>query len=36
MLFKETVTIYFENYTEHTNMPCGQNTEFWYIKAGGT
>jgi hypothetical protein len=21
---------------EHTNTLCGQNIEFWYVKAGGT
>jgi hypothetical protein len=25
-----------ENHTEHTNTLCGQNTEFYYVKAGGT
>jgi hypothetical protein len=35
MLFKETVAVYCENYTEHTNKMCGQNAEFWYIKGGG-
>jgi hypothetical protein len=31
---KETVAVYCENHMEHTL--CGQNAEFWYIKAGGT
>jgi hypothetical protein len=36
MLFRETVAVYCENQTEHTNTLCGQNAEFWYVKAGGT
>jgi hypothetical protein len=36
MLFGETVAVYCENYTEHTDTLCGQNAEFWYVKAGGT
>jgi hypothetical protein len=36
MLFRETVAVYCENHTEHTNTLCGQNAEFWYVKAGGT
>jgi hypothetical protein len=36
MLFRETVAVYYENHTEHTNTQCGQNAEFWYVKAGGT
>jgi hypothetical protein len=28
MLFRETVTVYCENHTEHTNTLCGQNAEF--------
>jgi hypothetical protein len=32
--FGETVTVYFENHTEHTNTLCEQNVEFWYVKAG--
>jgi hypothetical protein len=35
MLFRETVAVYCENHTEHTVMLCGQNVEFWYVKAGG-
>jgi hypothetical protein len=35
MLFKETVAVYCENHTEHTNTLCEQNVEFWYVKAGG-
>jgi hypothetical protein len=36
MLFRETVAVYCENHTEHTDTVCGQNAEFWYVKAGGT
>jgi hypothetical protein len=36
MLFGETVAVYCENHTEHTDTLCGQNVEFWYVKAGGT
>jgi hypothetical protein len=36
MLFRETVAVYCENYTEHTDTLCGQNTEFWYVKVSGT
>jgi hypothetical protein len=35
MLFRETVAVYCENNTEHTNTLCRQNAEFWYVKAGG-
>jgi hypothetical protein len=36
MLFRETVAIYCENRTEHTNTLCVQNAEFLYVKAGDT
>jgi hypothetical protein len=36
MLFGETVAVYCENHTEHTDTLCGQNAEFSYVKAGGT
>jgi hypothetical protein len=36
MLFRETVDVYCENHMEHTDTLCGQNAEFWYVKAGGT
>jgi hypothetical protein len=36
MLFGETVAVYCENHTEHTNTLRGQNVEFFYVKAGGT
>jgi hypothetical protein len=36
MLFRETVAVYFENHTEHTDTLCGQNAEFWYFNLGGT
>jgi hypothetical protein len=35
MLFWETVAVYCENHTEHKNTLCGQNAEFWYVKADG-
>jgi lipoate-protein ligase B len=35
MLFEETVAVYCENHTEHTDTLCGQNVEFLYVKAGG-
>jgi hypothetical protein len=28
MLFGETVAVYCENHTEHTDILCGQNVEF--------
>jgi hypothetical protein len=36
MLFGETVAVYCENHTEQTDTLCGQNAEFWYVKASGT
>jgi hypothetical protein len=36
MLVGETVAVYCENRTEHTDALCGQNAEFWYVNAGGT
>jgi hypothetical protein len=36
MLFRETVAVYCENHTQHTNTLCGQNAEFWCVKEGGT
>jgi hypothetical protein len=36
MLFGETVAVYCENHTEHTDTLCGQNTEFSYVKTSGT
>jgi hypothetical protein len=33
MLFGETVAVYCENHTEHTDTLCGQNAEFCYVKA---
>jgi hypothetical protein len=36
MLFRETVAVYCENHTEHTDTLYGQNVEFWFAKAGGT
>jgi hypothetical protein len=34
MLFGETVAVYCENHTEHTDTLYGQSAEF--VKAGGT
>jgi hypothetical protein len=34
MLFAETVAVYCENHTEHTDTLRGQNAE--YVEAGGT
>jgi hypothetical protein len=36
MLFTETIAIYFENYTKRIKAFRGQNSEFYYVKAGGT
>jgi hypothetical protein len=36
MLFGETVAVYCENHTEHTDTLRGQNVEFWCVKAGAT
>jgi hypothetical protein len=36
MLFRETVAVYCENHTEHTNTLCGQNAELQYVIADGT
>jgi hypothetical protein len=35
MLFGETVAVYCENHTEHTDTLCGQNAGVWYVKEGG-
>jgi hypothetical protein len=32
MLLAETVAVYCENHTEHTDTPCGQNTEICMLK----
>jgi hypothetical protein len=32
MLFRETVAVYCENHTEHTDTLYGQNTEFSVLK----
>jgi hypothetical protein len=34
MLFGETVAVYCENHTEHTNTLCGQNAESLYKASG--
>jgi hypothetical protein len=31
MLFRETVAVYCENHTEHTNTLYGQNAEFYFF-----
>jgi hypothetical protein len=36
MLFGETVAVYCENRTEHTDTLCGQNVGFCSVKANGT
>jgi hypothetical protein len=36
MLFGETVAVYCDNHTEHTDTLFGQNAEFWCVKADGT
>jgi hypothetical protein len=36
MLFGETVAVYCENRTEHTDTLFVQNAEFWCVKVGGT
>jgi translation initiation factor IF-1 len=36
MLFRETVAVYCENHTEHTNTLCGHNAEYRRFKTGGT
>jgi hypothetical protein len=35
MLFRETVAVYCENPTKHTNSLRGQNADLSYVKAGG-
>jgi hypothetical protein len=35
ILFREKVTVYCENHTKPTNALCGQNAEFYYVKADG-
>jgi hypothetical protein len=35
MLFRETVAVFCENHTEHTETLCGQYAEIYYVKAGG-
>jgi hypothetical protein len=36
MLSVETVAVYCENRTEHINTLCGQNAEFYCVRADGT
>jgi hypothetical protein len=33
MLVGETVAVYCEDHTEHTDTLCGQNAEFWYVNS---
>jgi hypothetical protein len=35
MLFRETVAVYCENNTEHTDTLCGRNAEFFNVKSCG-
>jgi hypothetical protein len=35
MVFGETVAVYCENHTKHTDTFCGQNAEFSCVKVGG-
>jgi hypothetical protein len=32
MLFRETLAVYWENHTEHTNTLCEQNSKFFMLK----
>jgi hypothetical protein len=36
MMSRETVAVYCENHTEHTNTLCGQNEEFLNVNTGDT
>jgi hypothetical protein len=36
MLFRETVAVYCEKHTEHTDVICEQNPEIKCVKASGT
>jgi hypothetical protein len=36
MLFGETIAVYCENHSEHTDTLCGQNVEFSTLKVGDT
>jgi hypothetical protein len=35
MLFRETVAVYCDNHTGHTDTLCGQNADFLDVTAGG-
>jgi hypothetical protein len=35
MLFRESVTVYYETRMKHSNTLCGQNAELYYVKASG-
>jgi hypothetical protein len=36
MLFEETVAVYCEKHTEHSDTLWGYRAEFYSVKAGGT
>jgi hypothetical protein len=36
MLFREIIAVYYKNHIKHANTLCGQNAEFWYVKAVST
>jgi hypothetical protein len=33
-LYKEIITVYYENHTKHINTPCGNNAVLLIVKAG--
>ena len=35
-MYRETTAVCSEIHAKHIQMHCGQNTEFMYVKAGGT
>jgi hypothetical protein len=36
MLFRETITVYYENHMKPTNTFSGENAELLNVRAGGT
>jgi hypothetical protein len=36
MLFRETIAVYCENDTKHTDTLCGQNKDYLRVKIAGT
>jgi hypothetical protein len=36
MLFKDIILVYYEDYTKHINILCGQNAELLIFKEVGT